>query len=271
MKIARLTLIKDIILEKDTFTIKTNTETLNFRIDEDKLYFLDENNNELEITTKGNEVTIKDTKYAEYKIIISKNYPGITVIRNNRNFNFYFTDSGVKILGSGGRITEPIIADTFKPLVGLELLASSRGYIWGRTLPMLKKYIIVGSGPDNYPIAFPQDDLLAKSYALNDPNMVVDKPHNLYLQTSTNTGLISLLSLLVLLGIYLINSFKLYSKITFDSLEKYLGASCVIGIIGYFAAAMFNDSVVSVAPIFWIILGIGININIRLKRKSSEL
>jgi hypothetical protein len=262
---------EDIILGQDTFSIKTNRETLNFKIDGDKLYFLDEDNNELEITTKGNEITIKDKKYAGYKIMISKKYPGITVIRNNRNFNFYFSDSGVKMLGSGGRITEPIIAETFRPLDGLEKLASNRGYIWGRTLSMLKRYVIVGSGADNYPIAFPQDDLLAKSNTFSDPNTVIDKPHNLFLQIASNTGIVSLLSLLGALGIYLISGLKLYSKITFNSLEKYMGASCLISIIGYLAAGMFNDSVVSVAPLFWIILGMGISINLRLKNKMFQI
>jgi hypothetical protein len=260
---------EDIILGQDNFTIKTSEETLNFKIDGNKLYFMDENNKELEITTKGNEITINDKRYVGYKIIIAKNYPGVTVIRANRNFNFYFTENKVKILSSGGRITEPLIAETFKPLNGLEKLASNRGYIWGRTLPLLKNYIIAGSGPDNYPMAFPQDDFLAKSNAFYDPNTVVDKPHNIYLQIATNTGVLSLLALLALGGIYFISSLKLYCKITFDSLEKFIGASCLISIIGYLSAGIFNDSVVSVAPLFWIILGLGASINLRLKNKIS--
>lgn len=257
---------EDIVLGLDEFTIKTSAETLNFKIDGDKLYFLDENKKELEIKTKGNEITINDKKYKNYKITIANNYPGVSIKRSSRTFNFYFTDNGVKLLGSGGRITEPIIADIFKPLEGFEKLGSSRGYIWSRTLPLLKDYIITGSGPDNYPIIFPLDDFLAKSNAFYDPNKVVDKPHNLYLQIATNTSVLSLLSLLTLWGIYIISSLKLYSKIIFDSLNKYIGASCLIGVIGYLSAGMFNDSVISVAPIFWIILGLGISINIRLKK-----
>lgn len=260
---------EDIILGKDTVSIKTNRDTLNFKIDGDKLYFLDEDKNELEITTKGKEITINKKGYSGYKIIIADNYPGITVNRDRKNFNFYFTNEGVKLLGSGGRITEPIVSDTFKPLDGLERLASNRGYIWSRTIPMLKKYIVVGSGADNYPIAFPQDEFIAKSNVFGDPNMLVDKPHNLYFQIATNTGVISLVALLVVWGIYFISSLRLYSKMTFDSLEKHLGASCLISIIGYLAAGMFNDSVVSVAPIFWIVLGLGISINLRLNNKIS--
>nr|WP_312579441.1 O-antigen ligase family protein [Sedimentibacter sp.] len=260
--------IKDIILGKDSFSIKTTKETLNFRIDEDKLFFLDENNNELPITSKGNEITINDKKYKGYKIAIAKNYPGVTVTRASKIINFYFTNDGVKLLGSGGRITEPIVAESIKSFSGLEKLASSRGYIWSRTIPLLKRYTIYGSGPDNYPIAFPQDDFIIKSYALGDLNTVVDKPHNLYLQIATNTGVLSLLLLLVAFGIYIISSLKLYSKTNYDSLDKYVGASCLVGVIGYLSAGIFNDSVVSVAPVFWIVLGLGISINFRLKNRS---
>lgn len=261
---------KDIILEQNNFAIITTAETINFKIDSGKLYFLDESNKELEITTKNNVITLNDAKYAAYKITIAEKYPGITINRAGMNLNFYFTNSGVKLLGTGGRITEPIVAETFKPLEGLEKLASNRGYIWGRTLPLLKNYVIVGSGPDNYPLAFPQDDFLGKAYAFYDPNIVVDKPHNIYLQTAINTGVLSLISLIVLWGIYIISSLKLYNKINYDSLDKYVGSSCLVGVIGYLAAGMFNDSVVSVAPIFWVILGLGISINCRIKKNTSK-
>lgn len=260
---------EDIILGQDNFTIKTSQETLNFKIDGDKLYFMDENNKELGITTKGNEITINDKKYAGYKITIAKKYPGVTVNRSSRILNFYFTNDGVKLLGSGGRITEPMTAETLKSLEGLERLASSRGYIWGRTLPLLKGYIITGSGPDNYPIAFPQDDFIAKSIAFYDSKTVVDKPHNLYLQIATNTGVLSLFALLGAWSIYFISSLKLYRKMNFDSLEKFIGASCLISIIGYLSAGMFNDSVISVTPLFWIILGLGISINLRIRNRLS--
>jgi len=265
--------IENVTLGKDTFSIKTNRETLNFKVDGEKLYFLDEVFNELEIITDGNKISIKDPKYKDYRIIIPQNYPGVSVERATywslTGVDFYIADDGIKILGSGGRIVDSVVAERFEPMDGLEGIMSGRGYIWSRTIPLIKSYIIMGAGPDNYPITFPQDDFVAKLNAGMDANMVVDKPHNVYLQTAVNTGVMSLLSLLLVFGVYLIISFKLYSKINFDSLEKYMGASCVISIIGYLAAGMFNDSVTSVAPILWIILGLGISINIKLKNEIS--
>lgn len=263
--------IVDISLGKDTFSFITNRETLNFKVDGDKLYFMDENNNELNIVKEGNEITFEDKiKYSGYKITIAKDYPGITVNRTNRLINFYFSENGVKLIGTGGRLTKPIVAVTFDPFNGLEKLASNRGYIWGRTIPLLKKYIVYGSGPDNYPIAFPQDDFIAKVNAYNDSNIVVDKPHNLYLHIAISTGVLSLMALLIVWLSYIVDSLKLYSKLTFNSLDKYVGASCFISVIGYLFAGIFNDQVVSVAPMFWIIIGLGISINYKLKKNIEK-
>ena len=265
---------EDIELGKDTISIITNRQTLNIKVDNDKLYFLDENYNELEITQKGNNVKINNqTKYWEISnISIPKNYPGVSISMYYGwgTTHYYIAKDGIKVLGSGGRIVDPIVAERFEPLDGLEKFMSSRGYIWSRTIPMLGTYFIKGSGADNFPIAFPQDDFIAKLNIQMDANTVIDKPHNMYLQIGINTGMVSLISLLVLWIIYIISSLKLYSNTKFNSLEKLVGASCLVSTIGYLTVAMFNDHIVSVSPLFWIILGIGISINIRLQMKNIE-
>lgn len=261
--------IEEITLGKSNFSIETNLSALNFKVDNDKLYFFDDQNKELEISQKNNEITINDNRYRYYKITIPGSYPGVSVTVDWHIINFYISEDGVKILGSGGRLAEPVVADRVKIFDGIENFASNRGYVWGRTLALLEDYLIFGSGADNYPIVFPQDDFVAKMNSSwdVDANLLIDKPHNLYMQIAINTGILSLLSLLVSFSIYIISSIKLYNKMVFDSLEKYIGASVLIGVIGYLSAGMFNDSVTSVAPLFWLLFGLGISINVRLKSK----
>ena len=262
---------EDITLGKNNFSIITNKETLSFKVEEDKLFFLDENNNELAITTKDKQITINDSRFANYRITIPENYPGVSVTAYSKAINFYIAKDGVKILGSGGRLTEPKSSLFFEPLKGLETLGSNRGYEWGATIPMLKNYVFKGAGPDNFPIAFNQDDFIAKLNLIDfDANIVIDKPHNMYLQIALNTGVISLLAFISICAIYIFSSLVLFSKLSFNSFREKIGAACFISIIGYLVAGLFNDSITSVAPLFWIILGTGISINTLLKVQTNK-
>ena len=144
---------------------------------------------------------------------------------------------------------------------GKEKLGSMRGYIWGRSIPMIKNNLILGGGPDTFAFRFPQNDLIGKYYAYDTPNIVVDKPHNLYLQIALNDGVIALLAFLAIMIIYIVDSMKLYTMKKYYEKSQILGAATCLGVIGYLFAGVFNDSVVSVAPIFWIVLGVGVALN----------
>ncbi len=163
-------------------------------------------------------------------------------------------------LNTGERITvENAEAIGFE---GKEKLGSSRGYIWSRTLPLLKNCLVTGYGPDHFVYAFPQNDYLAKYYSYNEGFYItVDKPHNLYLQIAVSNGLIALIAFLVICVFYLIDSLRLYALKKQYRIEQVYGISVMLAIVGYLAAGLFNDSVVSVAPVFWILLGTGAALN----------
>lgn len=261
---------KSIELDKDTVSIKTTRQDLKIKIDGDKLYFIDENNEILPMLTDDDGyLRIADPSKVYLKVQMSETYPGFSVITHwgsaHGSLDFYITEDGIKMIGSGNRIIEPIEAKTSKIFHGLEKFASDRGYIWDRTIPLMKKYFFIGSGADNYPIAFPQDDYIAKLNIFMPATTVIDKPHNMYLQIAVNTGLISLIALVLVWGIYIISSIKVYWKLKLDSINKYIGFACFVSIVGYLFAGIFNDYIVSVSPIFWCIFGLGISINLKIK------
>lgn len=144
---------------------------------------------------------------------------------------------------------------------GKERLGSARGYIWSRSLPLVVKSPVFGYGPDTFFAVFPQGDLLAKYYAYGTSQMLVDKAHNLYLQIAISEGVPALIAFLVLVLAYLASSFRLYALRKEYSSRQALGAAITLAIIGYLGAGFFNDSIVSVAPIFWTLLGVGIALN----------
>ncbi|OPJ59546.1 O-antigen ligase family protein [Clostridium chromiireducens] len=150
---------------------------------------------------------------------------------------------------------------------GKEKLGSMRGYIWSRAIPLLKDNLILGSGPDTFVFRFPQNDLIGLYYAYGTPNTIVDKPHNLYLQIALNEGIIALVAFLGIMIIYIIDSIKLYALKKDYNKPQIFGSLTSLGVIGYLFAGIFNDSVVSVAPIFWIVLGVGVALNYMNRNK----
>lgn len=155
---------------------------------------------------------------------------------------------------------------------GREKIASGRGYIWSRTIPLLKKYLILGSGADTFSIAFPNDDYVGM-FNSGYFGMTMTKPHNLYLQIGVQTGVLSLIAFLVFYILYFISSCKIYFKTRLDSYSARIGLGIFIGSIGYMISGIINDSTITVAPIYWALIGLGIGINLRLSnqlKQSSE-
>jgi hypothetical protein len=146
---------------------------------------------------------------------------------------------------------------------------SGRGYIWSRTLPMISKTIFVGHGADTYCIFYPQNDYVGKYNAGWNVNTIVDKPHNMYLGAAVGTGLISVLALLALFILYFIQSIKLYWKEEYRDFSSVVGVGIFLGTFGFVISGFVDDSTVSVMPMFYGLLGLGIAINIIISRKKA--
>lgn len=152
---------------------------------------------------------------------------------------------------------------------GYEKFASGRGYIWARTIPMLKRYIVLGSGADTYAVAFPQQDYVGL-YNYGYSNAVLTKPHNMYLQMGVQTGVLSVIAFIIVYLIYFIDSLRLYFGRKYKrTLEQY-GVAIFIGTISYMIVSLSNDSSITVAPIFWTMMGLGICINYKIKSEKMS-
>lgn len=148
-------------------------------------------------------------------------------------------------------------------------LASKRGFMWARTLPLLKKYIVFGSGADTFTLVYPQNDYVAMKNAGYEGN-IISKPHCMYLQVAVQTGLVSLLAMLVFLGMYLVQSICLYGKSLPKSQLGCTGLAILLGVIGYLVSCISNDSSITVAPVFWGLIGLGITVNCLVKEEMDR-
>ncbi|MHA4878864.1 O-antigen ligase family protein, partial [Enterococcus faecium] len=78
---------------------------------------------------------------------------------------------------------------------------SNRGFIWSRSLPLLKKTWLLGRGSGAFPFEFPNYDLLAMSQIFGS-YALVDKPHSFYLGFAYTHGAFALVLLLSLFATY---------------------------------------------------------------------
>lgn len=263
--------IVDISMNNDRAKIVTENGILQVVLLEGgEIKLFDGENNELAFNFDNNIISFEDERFSNIKLE-NISHEGTMIVYNNnyKLIDIIFTDEG--LLSSYNRWMEyrnDNEIETFG-FTGMELLGSSRGYIWSRTLPLLKNTLFIGYGPDTFPIYFPQYDFIGKLKSYEIGGIFVDKPHSLYLQTAVNTGGISLLAMLSLFGIYFVTSFMLYIKENFTTFRSIAGLSCFTAFCGYIVAGIFNDSTVSVAPVFWVLLGVGISINLCLIKSNS--
>lgn len=139
-------------------------------------------------------------------------------------------------------------------------LASGRGFIWSKTIPLLKDNFFLGSGADTFTIEFPHNDYVAR---LNSGyyNTIITKPHNLYLQIGVQHGVLALICFLVICAWYILQSIKLYWKMDMSNKNHLFGVGLMLSVLGYLILGITNDSVVAIAPLFWMIIGLGFAVN----------
>lgn len=126
---------------------------------------------------------------------------------------------------------------------------TGRLYIWDKTLDLVKERPILGYGLDSIMYNFPHYNIDSRG-GNNDENTIVDKPHNLYLGILYGTGIIGMLSLIIILvGVSLITIKKIFTK---NKIE--LGIF-LIGIFAFAIQAMFNDTLPGMTSVLFILSG----------------
>lgn len=69
---------------------------------------------------------------------------------------------------------------------------------------------------------------------------------------------------------YFVKSVRLYKKASYEDGTEVIGAGLLCATFTYMVISFLNDSTVAVAPIFWIMMGLGISVNEMVKRKQEQ-
>jgi putative inorganic carbon (HCO3(-)) transporter len=139
----------------------------------------------------------------------------------------------------------------------VEKIGSNRFVIYKYSIPLLFKNPLLGSGPDTFDKVYPHDEYNKLSEGTG--RKIVDKAHNEYLQIGVTLGLPALLFYLLLLYNIYKKGFQVLKNVKskMSDLNIY-HAALFMAVLSYTVTALFNISVVPVAPVFWAILGLNI-------------
>lgn len=133
---------------------------------------------------------------------------------------------------------------------GSDGFGSGRGFIYKVSLDIIKQYPWLGVGPDSLGAYFMEHIYLEPDYT---SRIIYDKAHCEYLQIAVCTGIPSLVCYITIIAIIGITIWKKHLKDKSNLTIFAVGLS----ILSYLIQAAGNISVTHVAPIFWIILGVG--------------
>lgn len=138
-----------------------------------------------------------------------------------------------------------------------DAFASNRGYIWRKSLEMMRGNLLLGDGLDTFVYNFPHWDP-QRDHNLFRVGLLIDKPHNTYLQVALGIGGLGLLVYLALLFLHFKNYGRLFKSRGTATEEDILMLAVFIGWVAYLIQGLSNDSVLSNALVFWALFGLNV-------------
>ncbi|RDU37548.1 O-antigen ligase family protein [Neobacillus piezotolerans] len=141
---------------------------------------------------------------------------------------------------------------------------TGRVYIWEKTIELIKNRPIFGYGLDTFAYYFNQDDPQKHANLNEGYSVIVDKPHNIYLNLAYGAGVITLIGFLTLIINYVKSIIRVVKTINMNTV------ALVCGCLAYLFQGMFNDSTIGAGVIFWILFGLSFNSLLILEANRKE-
>lgn len=220
----------------------------------------------------GLTLTINDSRFSGITIApvaLSQTLVGFDVKVDGHDWYFANVEGSYYLRTPYGKLVDAKNSASNKWLSERSRYLSGRGFIWSKTLPLLKKYVVFGSGADTFSFVFPNDDFLSL-YNGGYEGQVMTKPHNMYLQMGVQTGLLSLLAFLAYCGWFFVYGVSTLFKVKRLDYLPLLGIGILSSTTGYLVVQLINDSSITFAPIYWVFTGLGLAVFTMIRKNSKS-
>lgn len=262
--------LTDIVMSGNTLRLCTDTEELKIVCGDAYLKLLDTNGElaDYQVSREG-DITFDDERYSA--VTISYINGALTFdLGYDDTINFYIKDNVFYAIGQNGEMLDYVSREN---RFGEKLysLFTGRGYAWINSLPIIKNTVLIGKGAGNFALYFYQKDFVGLLNTHGSSRLIIDKPHNMYIQTLINIGGVGLAAILALFVITAVGYVKCKkSKAVKDSLPWLMLDYTFIAFTAFAVYSVINDSIVTVNPIFWILVGIQLSLQFMLSQSYKD-
>lgn len=291
--------IMDIELDEHAVILQGKENGLKVTFSNGQVEVFDEENQKLDAEYIDGELVFSDEAYKDVTIGITINSDAASEIWAKLMIDagyddtidfFILRDGTFAGVGQNNAILKDIegndVPENLKRYYGI---FTGRGYAWVNSMPILKDTILKGVGPGNFVYYFKQHDYVGMLQTHESIKLVIDKPHNAYLQYAINVGVLGMLGFFGLLAYAVVQALRMWWK--HETKKTMAGAretknesagvragetrmvhtittlhiGAIVAIIGFAMSSLMNDSIVTVTPTICMIAGLLLAMNYMLE------
>lgn len=248
--------LKDIEINNNILTLYGRTDSLKVCFENDEFIFYDTENQTLQYKTGENgRFLFEDKRYQMISAVYQSNILAFDLGYDDVA-DFYIDEGRFWGIGQKGEKISEVSSD-LRFGEKLYTLFTGRGYTWVNSLFLLPKTMLVGNGPGNFAYYFPQNDYVGLLNTHGSHKLVIDKPHNMYLQIWIDLGGLACLAIILffVVIIYRYRSFCIRDKQTPD-ISSGTVHWLFVSVMVFICYAVINDSIVTVTPLVCVFCGV---------------
>lgn len=259
-------LLQEIKLNGNTAIMKSKNREILIKSEKEKILVKYDNDEVIDLSKK--KVILKNGIIIELK---KHNYTNRDIVYiqvdNNVQFRMIVDKGEFKFINDSNNIIEQ---DKIEVAFGdgIEEFLTGRMYIWSRAIPKVMQRPLFGYGADTFELVFPNYDYAGLYKTFRRNRIIVDKPHNIYIGIASNTGIIALISFLMINILYIKDSVTSLKKYGIKSSKEAYRLGILMSIISYLMLGIMYDSNIVSTVMYYILLGIGINLNYKERNKN---
>ena len=169
-------IIDDIQINQNKVYISNNVKNFSMILSPNSIILKDEQSKNLRLANNANNQYIYNDP--KIKITITRESSDADVVQIQVNFMkiyFLYQDNKIQLINARNELLRSFKDVEVCCFIGYEHFASTRGYIWSRSIPLLKETLLIGHGADTYTMYFPQHDVIGKLNTYGRTLVLLDK------------------------------------------------------------------------------------------------